>query len=282
MARAPCPLISIVTPSFQQAPYLDWTIRSVIGQRYENLEYIVIDGGSTDGTVDVLQRWSHHLAFWCSERDRGQGHAINRGLARANGEVVGWLNSDDMLLPGALSRVAREFGDPDVQAICGWGVMMSEAGLITRRWVFPTLTQDAILRNAPIFQPAVFWRRSVTERIGPIDESLSFCMDREYWLRMVQSGILPRTVKSCLAAYRKHDATKTSRLSEVGRREFEVLQQKVGRPAVQPLLWQIRSRVLRLILHKAGAFVPPWSRGLPVHGLYAGVEASRSSRISRS
>lgn len=277
MGSTRTPRITVITPSFQQARYLSWTMRSVLEQRYPEVEYLVVDGGSTDGSVEVIRSFGDRIAWWCSERDRGQAHAINKGLARATGEIVGWLNSDDMLLPRALDRVAAAFRDPSVQVICGWGVMMSEAGRIRRRWVFPELTTEAVLADAPIFQPSVFWRRTVVDRIGPLDESMQFCLDREYWLRMVVHGIVPKTVRCCLAAYRKHDATKTRQLAEMGRKESEMLQARLGGSACAPFGWRLRSVCLRLLYQKLLIACPPMHRGLDVHKLYQPLDSSASS-----
>lgn len=276
------PRITVITPSFEQARYLGWTMRSVLEQQYPEVEYLVVDGGSTDGSVDVIRSFGDSVAWWCSERDRGQAHAINKGLARATGEIVGWLNSDDMLLPRALDRVAYAFRDPSVQVICGWGVMMSEAGKIRRRWVFPELTADAVLADAPIFQPSVFWRRRVVDRIGSLDETMQFCLDREYWLRMVTHGIVPKTVRHCLAAYRKHDATKTRQLSHVGRKEYDMLQARFGRSARSSFSWRLRSACLRLLYQKLLIACPPLYRGLDVHKLYEPSRSKASSAVSEA
>src|SRR5258706_6083465 len=123
------PRISIVTPSFNQAAYVDATIRSVLDQRYPNLEYIVVDGGSTDGSVDIIRRYEDRLTYWVSEPDRGQADAINKGLARATGEIRAYLNSDDLYLPGALLRVAAEYrAHPDADIICGVCRVIDEHG----------------------------------------------------------------------------------------------------------------------------------------------------------
>ena len=260
------PRISIVTPSFQQARFLPWTLRSVLGQNYDDLEYIVVDGGSTDGSLQIIQSHAEHLAWWCSERDGGQTQALNKGFRRCTGDIVGYLNSDDMLLPGCLRMVAHAFEDPSVQAICGWGLMMSEEGLVRRRWVFPEPTASILRSRSVLMQPSVFWRRHVFDRIGLFDESFRLCMDQEFFARMAGSGIVPRLVRRFLSAYRKHANTKTNLGGGLGEQEFRriVCEQS---PSGQDARWRIRSSVLRVVLHKATAFVPPYARGTDIHRL---------------
>src|SRR5512134_129792 len=128
------PKISIVTPSFNQGKYLERTIRSVIEQDYPNLEYIIIDGGSTDESVEIIRKYEKHLAYWVSEPDRGQSHAINKGFDRATGEIFGWLNSDDWYVPGALKAVAEAFAaNPEAGAVVGAGEMVDEEGKLVLR-----------------------------------------------------------------------------------------------------------------------------------------------------
>lgn len=264
---APAARISIVTPSFQQAHFLEWTLRSVLAQRYANLEYIVVDGGSTDGSADIIRRYASRLSWWCSESDGGQTQAINKGLRRATGEIVGWLNSDDMLLPGCLHRVAMAFENPSVQAICGWGVMMSEAGAVRRRWVFPQPTAEVLRRQSVLFQPSVFWRRSLHEKIGYLDESFHLTMDQEWFARMATHGVVPRLLPRCLAAYRCHGDTKTVRFGDRGELESGRIAQLYagGAGARLPMQWRLKDRCLSVLFEKLGLVLPPWWRRRDVH-----------------
>jgi glycosyltransferase involved in cell wall biosynthesis len=180
----PLPTISLVTPSLNQGKFLRMTIESVLAQGYPALEYFVQDGSSTDTTLAVLEEYAGRVPF-VSEKDRGQADAINRGLARATGEVLGYLNSDDVLLPGALQAVGEAFAaDPDVVFVFGRALYVDEEG----RTIAPYLTRpDAIERLADacfIAQPAAFFLRSVWEELGPFDESLHHTMDYDYWLRL--------------------------------------------------------------------------------------------------
>lgn len=269
MPSTPEPRITIVTPSFQQARFLPWTIRSVVAQDYSNLEYIVCDGGSSDGSVDVIRSHAEHISWWCSERDGGQTQAINKGFRRASGEIVGWLNSDDMLLPGCLRMVARAFKDPSVDAICGWGVMMSEQGRVRRRWVHAQPTARVLCSESLLFQPAVFWRRRLHDAFGFLDESFRFTMDREWFARLASGGVVPRLLPRCLAAYRAHSATKTSMNGDVGALEAErvlVMHGKSGTGFDRVSSgWRARNRAWKLALEKVGQAFPPWWRGRDVH-----------------
>ena len=239
----------------------------MIGQRYPGLEYMIVDGGSSDGSVDIIRAHAHHLAWWCSEADAGQASAINKGLARASGDIVGWVNSDDMLLPGCLHAVARAFEDPGTDAVCGWGVMMSERGQVRRRWVFAQPSASALRASSVLFQPAVFWRRSVVDRIGPLDPSFQFCMDQEYFARMAGHGIVPRLVPRFLAACRKHASTKTSTIGSIGDQESRIIWDREGHAAID-WQWRLKTRMLRALLEKVTAMTPPLARGTSVHRMY--------------
>jgi glycosyltransferase involved in cell wall biosynthesis len=259
--------ITVITPSYQQARFLPWSMRSVLKQGYEDTEYIVVDGGSTDGSREIIEGMSGRLAWWRSERDGGQAHAINKGIRASTGDVIGWVNSDDMLLPGSLQAVARAFDDPGIDAICGWGVMMSEPGRVLRRWAFPQPTAELLCQSSILFQPSVFWRRSVIDRIGLLDESYSLCLDQEYFARMAANGIVPRLVPRFLAAYRRHPATKTGLDPARGAREARTIALKYGRTASRPRT-QFRTIAVRFFWHKLAIGLPPFARGTRIHDLY--------------
>ena len=205
------PLISIVTPSYNQARFLEDTLRSVVAQGYPRTEHIVIDGGSSDGSVDIIRRYAPHLRSWVSEPDRGQSHAINKGLAQAHGDVLTWLNSDDTYLPGALDEVGRFFaGHPDVDLVYGDYVYTDAAGRpMRRRHVFDTIAYESLLYHDYLGQPAVFFRRGLFEKVGPLDESLHYCMDWDLFLRMWRV-CRPRHLPKVLATYRLDHAAKSN------------------------------------------------------------------------
>jgi glycosyltransferase involved in cell wall biosynthesis len=207
----PAPKISLVTPSLNQGRFIRATLESVLSQGYPDLDYRVQDGGSTDGTLAVLREFEARVPF-VSGKDAGQADAINRGLARATGEVLGYLNSDDVLLPGALAAVGETFvSDPDLVFVWGRASYLDEAG----NAVSPYLVRpDAIERLADacfIAQPAAFFRRKVWEEIGLFDESLHHTMDYDYWLRIAARYPASRTrfLDRELAGCRVHADAKT-------------------------------------------------------------------------
>ena len=200
--------ISVVTPSYQQAPYLERTVRSVMGGGVDDVEHIVMDGGSTDGSVEILQRYPHLI--WRSERDRGQTHAINKGLHLATGDILCWLNSDDTYMPGALARVLQLFdAHPEIDFIHAHCFVVDEHDAIfdlAPARPFP----DHRLPDKQLFmsQPASFWRRRLWERVGDLDESYHYAMDFEYWLRIILNGTT-LCVPEVLANFRLIPGTKS-------------------------------------------------------------------------
>jgi len=182
----PWPLISIVTPSLNQGKFLEETIRSVLLQGYPNLEYIIIDGGSTDDSVEIIKKYEPWLSYWVSEKDSGQSDAINKGWERATGEIVAYLNSDDLYTPGALGEVALEFGDhPECAVIHGQTITTDQGG--KQRGVFGSsfdLISSINGCNDTVAQPSAFIRRSVLSDVGLMDENLHRAMDYDLWLRL--------------------------------------------------------------------------------------------------
>jgi glycosyltransferase involved in cell wall biosynthesis len=204
------PKISIVTPSFNQGQFLEETILSVLNQRYPHLEYFVVDGGSTDASVEIIRKYSAQLAWWVSEPDRGQAHAINKGLARATGHIVAYLNSDDVYLPGALDIVAKVFVEhPDWNWIAGGCALFGRTQDACVKT--PTANTDVIgwLCRNRIAQPAAFWRRSLTGQLGAFEERYRYCMDYEYWVRLAHAGEVCHAVDFPLAGFRLHGQSKT-------------------------------------------------------------------------
>lgn len=204
------PKISIVTPSFNQAQFLERTLRSVLDQGYPNLEYIVIDGGSNDGSAALIERFADRLSYQVSERDRGQSDAINKGFARATGDILGWINSDDFLEPGSLHRIADYFADSSGPAwLVGSARLVDEQERELSVRAPATITPTTFLRwTADWFpQQATFWTRSMWEQAGPLDEHLHYTMDLALWQRMFQISP-PQQVPDLLAGYRIHDSAK--------------------------------------------------------------------------
>jgi glycosyltransferase involved in cell wall biosynthesis len=223
--------ISIVTPSFNQHGFLVRTAESVLSQRGKgeadfDVEWIVVDGGSTDGTVEFLRSLSDPRVRWVSESDRGQSHAINKGMSLTHGaHVVAWLNSDDLYAPGALAAVSEAFRDnPQAQWLVGHYAIIDESDRAIRsavvRYKDRALNRyhfRKLLRENFISQPAVFWRRAFGEQVGPLDESLHWTMDYDLWLRMAQRSA-PLILDQVLARFRLHG---TSKSGQVDRRQFD-------------------------------------------------------------
>jgi glycosyltransferase involved in cell wall biosynthesis len=205
------PRITIVTPSFNQAAFIERTICSVLDQSYPNLEYIIIDGGSTDGSVEVIRRYEKHLAFWVSEQDRGQSHAINKGLKLATGDWVAWQNSDDIFYPGAfqsLANAARK--NVHSNLIVGNMNLIDEQSDVINDLKYVTPTYDALLAEGMVLaNQAAFWRRSIHEKIGYLKEDLHYGLDFEWFLRVLQHGRATHVNKTW-GGLRIHSETKTS------------------------------------------------------------------------
>ena len=220
------PDISIVIPSFNQAEFLPATLKSVLTQKNRPpLEVIIADGGSTDGTLDYLNSIDDPAVTWTSEPDRGQAHAINKGLAKATGRIIAWLNSDDTYEPDALRNVVEAFdSNPHAAWLVGRVRIMDKDGNEIRRAI--TRYKDAklekyryrsLLRENFISQMGVFWRKRFADELGPLDESLRYTMDYEYWLRMA-SRRDPLILNKTLAWFRLYDQSKTG---EVNRAQFD-------------------------------------------------------------
>ena len=205
------PLVSIITPSFNQAQFLEETIRSVLAQDYPNVEYILVDGGSTDGSLEIIQRYADRLAWWVSEADRGQTDALNKGFARAGGEIFAWLNSDDTYLPGAISQaVACLEAHPQAALVYGDADLVDEQGRVLGP--FPARQTDLkhMLRGSVhIPQQASFFRGGLWSKVGPLDPSFYFAMDYDLWLRLARYGIFVYTPQRW-ANFRLHGGAKTT------------------------------------------------------------------------
>jgi len=223
------PRVSLVTPSYRQAKFIERTLRSVLDQSYPALEYFVQDGGSDDGTVAILERYGTRLAGWESCRDAGQSEALNRGFARTTGDIMGWLNSDDLLLPGALARVADHFHEhPDVDVVYGHRILIDENDAEIGRWILPA-HNDALLSWADyIPQETLFWRRRLWDRTGGrIDESFHFAMDWDLIVRFREAGARFACIPHFLGGFRVHRHHKTSTgIRDAGCREMDRIRER--------------------------------------------------------
>jgi len=209
------PKISIITPTLNQAKFIESTITSVQEQDYSNLEHIIVDGGSTDGTLSILERYEGKIR-WISEKDKGQADAVNKGLQKTTGEIIGWLNSDDLYLPGTLWKVARFFqGHPGVSWLYGGCRIIDEEGREIRKWITRyknflrrRFSYKKLLLENFISQPSVFFRRDVIDAIGLLDVNRFYVMDYEYWLRLARE-FPPSVMREDLACFRMHGTCKS-------------------------------------------------------------------------
>lgn len=204
------PLVSIITPSYNQARFLEETMLSVLEQDYPNIEYIVIDGGSTDGSLEIIHKYADRLAYWQSRKDKGQTDAINQGFARARGEILAWLNSDDILYPGAVSAAVRQLQiNPDIGMVYGNCDWINAEGKVIGK--FPAAQTDLIkLRRGHVHIPqqtAFFWA-ALWREVGPLDESFYFAMDYDLWTRLAAQAPL-LYVPELWAAFRLHEGAKS-------------------------------------------------------------------------
>jgi glycosyltransferase involved in cell wall biosynthesis len=223
------PKISIVTPSYNQGPFIEWTVRSVLLQRYPNLEYIVMDGGSKDQTREVLDSYAEWFAHYSSEKDKGQADAICRGFEKSTGEIMAYLNSDDMLAPGTLEFVARYFAEhPEVDAVYSHRCTVDDANKVIWYWILGRHSNWYMSRWDLIPQETCFWRRSLFERTGNIDPHFRFAMDYDLFVRFMQKGRMVR-VNRFLGVFRKHSEAKTSQLLEtIGSQEIAQVWDRYG------------------------------------------------------
>lgn len=223
----PWPRITVVTPSYNQGAFVEETIRSVLLQGYPDLEYVVVDGGSTDGSVAVIEKYERWIARWVSEPDRGQTHAINKGFGGSTGEVMGWVNSDDLLLPNALAHVGRTMGaDPGTDVVCGFRLTRLDGGQGDEPYVHPRPKPGTLERDCYVAQETVYWRRKVYDVAGPLDEEYTYTMDYEYWQRILASGFEFTLIPEFMGVIRIHGSAKGSTMEDVRLMELRKVYKK--------------------------------------------------------
>lgn len=204
------PIVTIITPSYNQAQYLESTICSVIGQDYPAIEYIIIDAGSKDGSVDIIRRYESHLAYWISEPDSGQSEAINKGMARASGKYVAWLNSDDIYLPGAVSKAVAAFAEKsDAGMVYANGVGIDSEGNQTDWPIYDQYSLIDLLAMRIIHQPTVFMQRKIVQMVSGLDPSYHLLMDHHLWIRIARKSPI-FFVDQYWAGARRHALAKNS------------------------------------------------------------------------
>jgi glycosyltransferase involved in cell wall biosynthesis len=289
------PLISIITPSFNQARYLEQTIRSVLGQDYPRIEYIVVDGASTDGSVEIIKKYdgrggvvppnsgertsplqTRTISFWVSEKDSGQADAINKGLARAKGEIVAWLNSDDYYLPNAVSAAVKVFEEnPEVVLVYGNMLAVDERGNPFNTLRYKQLTLQDLLCFQIIGQPAVFFRQSVLEKIGLLDTTFHFLLDHHLWIRIAQHGKILHVNQTWAAARYHAEAKNRAKAAEFGREAFRILDWAEGQAglaeSIRPVERRARASAHRVDARylldggKSASALKAWTRAFFIH-----------------
>ena len=241
------PRLTLITPSYMQGGFIEQTIRAVLLQGYPDLEYFILDGGSTDGTRGIIGKYEPWLAGWRCEKDAGQSATINEGWARATGEVFAWINSDDWYHPGALVAAGRRFA---AEPTCAWlsGAVddVDVAGVFHKRHpAAPTPLVRALGRkDCGYYQPGMFWRRSLVEKVGPLDVKLNCAFDQDFWVRSLLAGFVLTAIPEPVACFRVHGGSKTGGLSpRVIAEDWELMARYGGRFA--PVEWRQAEAWLR-------------------------------------
>jgi len=265
-----------VTPSYNQAAYLEQTIQSVLGQDYPRIEYIVVDGGSTDDSVEIIRKYADRLAYWVSEKDRGQADAINKGLARTSGEILAWLNSDDYYMLNTLSVAVRCFEqNPDVAMVYGDMLAVDGNGQTINVLRYKQLSLQDLLCFQIVGQPSVFFRRSAFEKAGPLETSFHFMLDHQLWIRLAQQGRILHVPQVWSAARYHPGAKNRARAAEFGREAFRVLDWAKSQPGLAEPVRGVKRRAhasahrydARYLLDggQPGAALVAWLRALLLH-----------------
>jgi len=243
--RAAYPKLTVVTPSFNQVEYLERTILSVLNQQYPNLEYFIIDGGSTDGSVELIKQYEPYLSGWVSEKDRGQADAINKGFQRATGDYVAFQNSDDVYAPGSFTQVARAWREtPNVDVFFGNLCIIDEQDVILEEMrTLPFCAECQVHEGMQVFGQSLFIRRALLQQTGFLDESLQFVIDYELVTRLgIQPGVRFRQLPQFWGGFRVQPDAKTSTIGHVGLAEHEQIKHKYS-----PLLSsRVNGRIWRL------------------------------------
>lgn len=252
------PRISIIVPSFNQGQFIGQTLESIVRQGYPNLELIVIDGGSNDETGEVIRNYDEHIKWWVSEPDNGQANAINKGMARATGDILAWLNSDDCLMPGALFQVAKRFmSSESTDVVYGHRVLINEAGQDVGKWILPQHREFILTYADYIPQETMFWRNTLWQKVGGnVDESFRFAMDWELIRRFMLAEAKFELIPAFLGQFRMHDLQKTNANIETdGFKEMEIIRQQFrqefsSHPAMHNLYYRMQRAGLYSFLIK--------------------------------
>jgi glycosyltransferase involved in cell wall biosynthesis len=229
-AELKVPKLSIITPSFNQADFLERTILSVLNQGYPNLEYIIIDGGSTDHTVEVIKKYEKHITYWVSEKDNGQVDALNKGFRRATGEWVAFQNSDDVYFPGSFLNLAKAWNNDRADHDIFYGdlyLIDTEDKVTELLKTIPYSLHSQLWEGMQMHNQSIFFKRSLIDRYGAFDESYRFAFDYEFITRYTsQPGVHAKRIEGLAGALRVHENAKSSTIADVGSREHEKIQRE--------------------------------------------------------
>lgn len=253
------PKISVVTPSYNQGQFIKEAIRSVLLQDYPNLEFIIIDGGSSDNTLEIIKKYEPWLAYWVSEPDRGQSHAVNKGISRATGDIVFWLNSDDSVLPEAFIRIAQEFiNHPDAAIVIGQARIINAKGeqVGDLRSEFSTWEDIVTTPTNKIRQVSSFFSRALFDELGFIDETLEIAMDNELLTRFTRV-YPPKIIPDYVAAFRTQPDSKSFKQRILGYQEVDRIRQRLLRES--PLLSKYKAESAKNWLSNARLAMLPFS-----------------------
>lgn len=205
--------VSIITPSYNQGQFIEQTIRSVLNQTYKNIEYIIVDGGSTDNTMEIVERYKDRIDTIIHEKDKGQSDAINKGFKLATGTLIGWINSDDILYPQCVEKLVEKYHAVPEGAVYYNSRLdfIDKDGLILDTWNFKIPNREHLLKTFYfVIQPTSFYSKAIAERIGYVDETIYYCMDLDLWLRLLEHGPIVEVGNTALGAIRVWECTKSS------------------------------------------------------------------------
>ena len=238
-------LVSIITPSYNQAAYLEQTILSVLEQDFPHIEYIVIDGASTDGSVDIVKKYADRFAYWVSEKDRGQAEAINKGFTRATGDVIAWLNSDDYYMQGAVSAAVQIFEkNPEVVLVYGDMLAVDEHGKTFNTLTYGQLNLEDLLCFQIIGQPSVFMRRSALQKTSGLNLDFHFLLDHLLWIHIAKHGQILHVNQIWSAARYHAEAKNRAKAAEFGREAFRILEVAAQDDVLVSALANVKRRAL--------------------------------------
>jgi glycosyltransferase involved in cell wall biosynthesis len=254
--------VSIITPSFNQADYLPYTIRSVLGQNYPDLEYFIIDGGSTDRSVEIIREYASQLTWWVSEPDKGQAEAINKGFRKATGEVIAWLNSDDMYAPGAIADAVKCFQDnPEAGLVYGNAVSFDQNGHPLNDLKIEDWGLEGLVAFNIICQPAVFIRRAVLESVGYLDENYHMLLDHHLWLRIAQVAEIKHVPRVWAFARHHAGAKNVSQAPQFGVEAYQLLDWMGTQPGLAAIIAKNRRTVMAMVHRFNGRYLLDGGQG---------------------